>query len=189
MFLKMTLREYLDGEESTRPIELAYGFVREPPAPSWGHQIVVGRIHVKLADHVHRYQLGRVVESPIDVVLNGQPPLVVQPDVVFVSNDRLNICRERVWGPPDLVVEVLSSATRRYDSTVKVEWYRKYGVRECWLVDPVSLEISVLGIEGRDEPCVFRARELVRSRVLPRLRLRPSAVFESAGVKRIRRRV
>ena len=187
MSSRVTLRTYLDGEESTRPIELAYGVVREPPAPSWAHQIVVGRIHVKLADHVQRFELGRVVASPIDVVLNEQPPLVVQPDVVFVTNDRLNICRERVWGPPDLVVEVLSGPTRRHDSTVKVEWYRMYGVRECWLVDPVSLEIAILGVEVGGEPCVFRDRELIRSTVLPRIRLRPHAVFESAGVKRIRR--
>jgi Uma2 family endonuclease len=143
---------------------------------------------VKLAGHVQRYELGRVVASPIDVVLNAQPPLVVQPDVVFVLTHRLNICRERVWGPPDLVVEVLSTGTRRHDSTVKLEWYREYGVRECWLVDPVSLEITVFGIDG-DEPRVFSDCERVRSTVLPRIRLRPSRVFQPAGVQRIRKRV
>jgi Uma2 family endonuclease len=190
MYSKMTLREYLDGEESVRPIELAYGVVREPPAPTWAHQIVVGRIQTRLGDHVQHYQLGRVVASPIDVVLNTRPPLVIQPDVIFVSNQRLNICRDRVWGAPDLVVEVLSTGTRHHDRTVKVDWYRKYGVRECWLVDPVSLDITVRGLAGRGgESRVFQRDELVRSAVLPRLRLRPRRVFESSGVKRIRRQV
>jgi Uma2 family endonuclease len=183
----MTLREYLEGEERTRPFELSYGVVREPPAPTWAHQIVVGRIHVKLSDHVNRYDLGRVVQAPVDVVLNRQPPLLVQPDVVFVAKNRLTICRDRVWGPPDLVVEVLSTRTRRHDSTVKVEWYREYGVRECWLVDPVSLDITL--VDALQAPRVFKDREMIRSGVLPRMRLRPSDVFESSGVARIPRRV
>jgi Uma2 family endonuclease len=187
MSSRMTLREYLEGEERTRPFELSYGVVREPPAPTWAHQIVVGRIHVKLSDHVNRYDLGRVVQAPVDVVLNRQPPLLVQPDVVFVAKDRLTICCERVWGPPDLVVEVLSTGTRRHDSTVKAEWYRQYGVRECWLVDPASLDITVVGTVEAQR--VFKDREVVRSAVLPRLRLRPFTIFESSGVARIPRRV
>jgi hypothetical protein len=36
---------------------------------------------VRLEHHVSRYQLGRVVQSPIDVILDPERALVVQPDL------------------------------------------------------------------------------------------------------------
>ena len=61
---RLTLPEDLSGEETNRPFELAYGVVREPPAPTWEHQRVVGRAFTRLDRHVTRYGLGRVVQSP-----------------------------------------------------------------------------------------------------------------------------
>lgn len=174
----MTLREYLAGEETMRPRELAYGILREPPAPGYGHQVIVGQIYKLLDRHVQRVDAGRVVIAPVDVVLDRSRALVVQPDVVFVSRERLGICDQRIWGAPDLVVEVLSSTRRRHDRTVKVEWFRQYGVRECWLADPVSREVEVLDLTAEGGPSrVFHDRQLVRSTVLPRLRLRVESVF------------
>jgi Uma2 family endonuclease len=134
---------------------------------------------VKLDAHTRRYDLGRAVQSPIDVILDSDHALIVQPDVVFVSKDRSHICRERVWGAPDLVVEILSVGTSRHDTKVKVGWYQQYGVRECWLVDPVSCEIVVRDLTAPESDSrVFAHDEIVRSRVLPRLRLRTAAAFQ-----------
>lgn len=175
---RLTVSEYLGKEETMRPQELAYGVVREPPAPGYGHQIVVGSVYRRLDAHVRRLQLGRVVVSPVDVVLDRERALVVQPDIVFVPEARLGICKERIWGAPDLVVEVLSSATRRRDSTVKMDWYGRYGVREGWLVDPVSREITVCDLTAADRAwTVVEGSQIVRSKVLPRLRLRVTAAF------------
>jgi hypothetical protein len=82
-------------------MELVYGVVREPPAPRWGHQAVVTRLVTLLEPYVRAEQLGRLCVSPIDVVLNAERALVVQPDLVFISNERLAIVRERVHGAPD----------------------------------------------------------------------------------------
>ena len=119
---RLTLPEYLSGDETNRPFELAYGVVREPVSPTWQHQLVVGRVYQRLERHVSRYGLGRVAQSPIDVVLDRDRALVVQPDVVFVATERLSICKARIWGPPDLVVEVLSMGTARHDRTVKIRF-------------------------------------------------------------------
>ena len=173
-----TVREYLAGAETMRPQELAFGILREPAAPGYGHQVVVGRIFTLLDRHVHRINAGRVVISPVDVVLDRERALVVQPDVVFVSRERLGICDRRIWGAPDLVVEVLSSTRRRHDRTVKVKWFKTYGVRECWLVDPVSREVDVRDLAAGEEGSrVFAHGQVLRSTVLPRLRLRVESVF------------
>jgi Uma2 family endonuclease len=111
-------------------------------------------------------------------VLDRERALVVQPDVMFISESRLGICKERIWGAPDLVVEVLSSATRRHDCTMKVAWFKAYGVRECWLVDPVARTVDVLNLAAPGTVSrSFENGQFVRSTVLPRLRLRVDAVF------------
>jgi Uma2 family endonuclease len=175
---RLTLPEYLSGDETNRPFELAFGVVREPPAPTWEHQRVVGRAFTRLDRHVTRYGLGRVVQSPVDVVLDRDRALVVQPDVVFVATERLSICKARIWGAPDLAVEVLSTRTARHDRTVKLSWFQRYGVRECWLVDPIGCEVEVITLtEAARSSRVYGEKQLVRSAVLPRLRLRVPDLF------------
>ena len=177
---RMTVAEYLTGEETNRPQELAYGVLREPPTPTFEHQIIVGALYERLNRHVRQYRLGRVVLSPMDVILNLERALVVQPDLLFVSSERASICRDRIWGAPDLTIEVLSQGTQRHDRIAKATWYRQYGVREYWLVDLITRQVEVRGLTTPDaSACVFEGRHLLRSRVLPRLRFRPADLFEA----------
>jgi len=107
----MTTYDYLDGEETNRRRELAYGVLREPPAPFFSHQELVFRVALLIKEHVEPRGLGRVGLAPIDVVLDAERALVLQPDVLFVTTERLSIIRDQIWGAPDLVVEILSPGT------------------------------------------------------------------------------
>lgn len=179
MWGRMSVDAYLASEETNRPQELAYGILRTPAAPSFEHQIIVGRLYERLAAHVRRRRAGRVVTSPVDVILDRERGLVVQPDVVFVSTPRLHICTDRIWGPPDLAIEVLSTANRRHDRTVKLGWYRAYGVGEAWIVDPVARTGEVIDMgKDHDGSVVLQDDDSVRSRVLPQLQLRVVDIFE-----------
>ena len=171
---------YLAGRERMRPTELVWGIVREPPAPRYGHQSVVTRTVVLIDQYARTHGCGRVCVAPVDVVLDARKGLVVQPDVVFVSNARLEIVRDQVWGAPDLVVEVLSDATRRRDRTLKWRWYRRYGVREYWLIDTVDKSVTVAGFEpGRPaRGRVCRGHAAVKSTVLATFDTPASAFFE-----------
>lgn len=167
----MTIKEYLyDTPETLRRRELRYGVLREPPAPFWSHQLVVLHIARKLIDHVEARDLGLVNVAPIDVILDEKEHLIVQPDVLFVSMDRRAIVRDQVWGAPDLVVEVLSPGTERHDRREKLQWYGRYGVRECWLVDLIKERVVVMDLAA--DPPVERiagGAQCVRSSVLPDL--------------------
>ena len=163
----ITVKEYFTYPETTRPMELVYGVVREPPSPRYGHQSIVTRLTTLLGTHVEERQLGRVLVSPMDVVLDEPGALVVQPDVIFIANERLDIIRERIWGPPDLAVEVLSPRTAARDRTVKLGWYRRYGVRECWLVDSRRYSVEVVDLKSVSVPRLFSGTEPIRSSVLP----------------------
>jgi Uma2 family endonuclease len=163
-----TVAEYFSGAEELIRKELVWGIVREPPAPYCSHQVVVGRAFMLLAAHAERHALGRVLVSPVDVVLDEPKALVVQPDIVYVAAARANIIRDRIWGVPDLVVEVLSPGTRRRDTLFKRRWYRQYGVREYWIIDPVArtVEVSTTVESGRTRRHTYRGRGSVRSELL-----------------------
>jgi Uma2 family endonuclease len=166
---RQAVADYLRGRESMRRRELIWGMVREPAAPFWPHQEIVTRTTVLLYEHVERHRLGAVTASPVDVVLDRDRDLIVQPDVVFLSNDRLSLVRNQIWGAPDLVVEVESVGTRRRDRVWKRQWYRQYGVREYWLIDAIARTITVFtfGKSGRSTRRTFRGAAPIRSAVLP----------------------
>jgi Uma2 family endonuclease len=168
---RVTTDEYFRLPETLVPQELVYGLLREAPAPSPGHQTLVGELFVALKVHVERLGLGRAWISPIDVVLDPESDLVVQPDVIVVMHERLHIVRDRVWGAPDLVVEVLSPNPRIGDLNERLGWFAKYGVRECWLIHQSTAEVEVIrfdsgAIAGR---CTYVGYQPIRSAVLPDL--------------------
>ena len=168
MKLKMTTGEYLAGPEAMVRRELVWGVVREPPSPFRKHQGVVTQATVLLSEHVLDHKLGRVYVSPLDVVFDRKNALVLQPDVMFVSHERREILNDFVEGPPDLVVEVISEGSRHYDRVAKLQWYRQYGVREYWVIDPEAQEIEVIQLDA--EPLqrrTYRGHEAVGSAVLP----------------------
>lgn len=170
MSKRLTVAQYFERAERLRPHELVRGMLREPPAPKYGHQAAVTRGTVLLDEHVRAERLGVVCVAPIDVVLDEDAALVLQPDVVFVAAARTGIIRDRIWGPPDLVVEVTSPATAHRDRSAKMNWYARYGVRECWLVAPERRVVEVFDLaSGPDRRRrVFTGRNRIRSTVLPR---------------------
>jgi Uma2 family endonuclease len=174
---KLTVHEYFEGPETVKPEELVSGVVREPPMPSYGHQLAATRLMVRLHEHVEQLGLGQVC-GPVDVVLDPQAALVVQPDILFVTSARLGIIRERVWGAPDLVVEVLSPSTARRDRTTKLGWYRAHGVSECWLVDADQRTVEVFDLQSTTPSRLFTETEAMRSHVLPHWRMFPGQFFD-----------
>jgi Uma2 family endonuclease len=175
---KLTVREYFELPETLRPMELDHGVVREPAMPAYGHQSLVTRLTARLFAHVEERGLGICVQ-PMDVVLDERAALVVQPDIIVVTNERLSIVRDRIWGAPDLVVEVLSPSTARRDRTTKLGWYRQYGVRECWLVEYSlrSRALEVVDLQSVTVPQRFAGEDAIRSHVLPDFRVPVSLIL------------
>ncbi len=53
------------------------------------------------------------------------------------------MAKERIEGPPDLVVEVLSPSTADKDRRRKLAVYSQFGVQEYWIVDPETRTIEL----------------------------------------------
>ncbi len=133
--LVLTYQDYLQMPDDRNRREILGGDLHVTPAPSPLHQ----RVLVNLAEVLNRWvrnrALGKVFPSPVDVVLSQVD--VVQPDLAYISSDRLEIVTTSgIQGAPDLVIEVLSPSTAGPDRGRKMETYARFGVRECWLIDP-----------------------------------------------------
>lgn len=162
----MTVDDYFETPETLTPMELIYGALRVADAPTPRHQSVVGSLFLTLDAHVRRQQLGRIWLAPVDVVLDERKALIIQPDLIFVSNARRGIVLDRIRGAPDLVVEVLSPRPRIGDTKERVGWFREYGVRECWLVHQDRRDITVVDCSV-DSRRIYTANASIQSRVLP----------------------
>jgi Uma2 family endonuclease len=53
------------------------------------------------------------------------------------------------------VVEVLSTSTRKKDTSIKLALYQRAGVREYWIVDPKQRRIYVYGFEKGELPVIY----------------------------------
>ncbi|HHY46745.1 MAG TPA: Uma2 family endonuclease [Firmicutes bacterium] len=147
--LRLTYEDYCRISSGER-YELLEGDLRRmTPAPSVFHQEVSGRIEKALRQWIEDHDLGKVYYSPIDVVLSEHN--VVQPDILYISRERLGIIKEAyIRGAPDLVVEILSPSTAELDQVTKRRIYGRYGVREFWIVDPDGRSIEVAAHNGRE---------------------------------------
>lgn len=165
----LTTGEYLQTAETLRVQELIYGTVRVAESPSPRHQDLLLEIAVLLRVFVGQHRLGSVWIAPLDVILDPRRGLIVQPDLFYVSNKRQDIVTDRVWGAPDMVLEVMSPNPRIGDLQQRIQWFSEYGVRECWLVHQLTRDIEVLQLEHHG-PCsrrTYRGGERLNSTVLP----------------------
>jgi Uma2 family endonuclease len=143
---RLTYDAYVNFPDDGRRHELIDGELIVTPAPVTRHQRIGRRLLVAIDVHLQASREGEVFIAPFDVILSDYD--VVQPDLLFVSNDRQSIVRDWVRGAPDLVVEILSPSTRRLDEIGKLQLYDRRGVREYWVVDP---EIDAIKVYRRAE--------------------------------------
>ena len=143
----LTYEEYRLFPDDGRRHELIGGEHYVTPSPTSVHQRFVRNLGYLLHDFVMAHRLGEVFFAPLDVVLSVRD--VVQPDLIFIGNARMHrLTRENVQGAPDLVVEVVSEASRHTDRKLKRALYEKYDVVEYWVADP---DLRILEVFRRDE--------------------------------------
>ncbi len=149
--------------------EVVRGELFMSPAPRPVHQDVITLISYFLVEFLRAKRLGKSFVSPIDVVLPQQLGDPVQPDIVFILNERLHIVGElSIQGAPDLVMEVLSPSNAEYDRELKYEIYAEAGVPEYWIVDPHerTVEVFVLRDRGYEPRGRYSEGETARSEIL-----------------------
>ena len=139
--------------------ELIDGFIKiMSPAAGTIHQRTCAKLITRLSIAIEKKK-GKceVFPAPFDVRLpnNGEKAdeqiyNVVQPDICVVC-DPSKIDERGCIGAPDLVIEIQSFSTAKYDLTQKFDLYEASGVREYWVVFPheKGIEVFLLQPDGK----------------------------------------
>ena len=104
------------------------------PSPLAPHQIASSNLHTEIGYFVKRHKLGRLFSAPMDVRFTKND--VVQPDLFFIENDRLDIVQRIIEGAPDLVIEIKSGGNTANEMIYKKFLYEISRVQEYWVIYP-----------------------------------------------------
>ena len=178
----MTIEEFDALPESVLPRQFIRGKLVVSPTPNRRQQRLAGEIFVELCLHLRAHPgLGEAYQAPFEVRLEGpQGPERYQPDVMFFTRAHLDRLTEQcAVGAPDLVVEVLSPSTRRYDLQDKRLGYAEHGAVELWLVDPAQRAVRIYRLqENPDRPVqVLKGEGVLRTELLPGFELSSKRLF------------
>ena len=175
---KLTYEDYRNTPDDER-YELIDGDLVKLVSPGHAHQRTRMKLGIRMYTFVERRNLGEVYFVPFDVVLSDTD--VVQPDLLFVSRERLHIITEdNIQGAPDLAVEILSPSTSARDRGYKRDLYAKHGVKEYWQVDTDAKRITVLSLNAHgdyDVVAVYGVGQTLASPLLPGFALNLDEIF------------
>lgn len=121
--------------------ELRNGKIEAMPSPIPSHQLISSELHIALGGFIRQHRLGKFIAAPMDTQFTEHDTF--QPDLLFVSNERLGIIGEKkIEGAPDLVVEILSPGNTPKEMSYKRHVYESTGVREYWFIEPEQRTLS-----------------------------------------------
>ncbi|MCD7819508.1 MAG: Uma2 family endonuclease [Lachnospiraceae bacterium] len=151
---RYTIEDYYALPDDRR-VELIDGVFYDMAAPAVTHQAAISQIFRQLADYIDS-EGGSCLPliSPVDVQLDCDDRTMVQPDIMVVC-DWSKVINRCIYGAPDLVMEVLSDSTARKDQTIKLEKYRKAGVKEYWMIDLQQEKAVVYDFVNEISPGIY----------------------------------
>ncbi|MHA2245149.1 MAG: Uma2 family endonuclease [Candidatus Hodarchaeales archaeon] len=161
-------------------LEIIQGELFLTPSPSIEHQRISINLELSLIPFVRTKDLGEVLHAPIDVILSEED--VVIPDMIFISKDNSDVTIERkIFGVPDLIIEILSPANQKRDLQEKRILYEKYCVKEYWIVNPKEkmLEIFVFGQKSKkfDNIRKFKEGDMITSTIIKGFHIPVKTIF------------
>jgi Uma2 family endonuclease len=173
-----TYDDYLTLPNDGKRYEIIEGELYMTASPFYAHQRASHELDYLLTDFVKKHDLGEVLTAPFDVVLSMTD--VVEPDILFVSKQRLHIItKKNIIAAPDLIIEIISESTAKVDRVQKKALYEKYGVKEYWIVDGEQQSIERFNWkEGSfTQGVVTRAGEIFESQLLKGFSFTVSKIF------------
>jgi len=125
---------------------------------------------------VEKRDLGDVLTEPYQVRLVGIRRRR-SPDLFFVAKDRLDILKKHhADGAPDLIIEIVSPESESRDWREKYQEYESAGVREYWVIDPMSQHMEAYALNPKRRYRRIKEKDdKIQSTVLEGFCVRPAA--------------
>jgi Uma2 family endonuclease len=154
----LTADEFLARDDWPTGSQLIAGevIVNQPLLP---HQLVLGKLYARVLFWTEPVSGRGLVGLSVDLRLG--PTDVYAPDLWWVGEERRpgpDVLR--LEGLPDIVAEVRSASTWRFDIGRKRAYYEAAGIPELWLVDTDSRSVLVYRRTSPDQPQFDEATEV-----------------------------
>lgn len=150
---KITVKEFHEMEFPETDLfiyELINGELMRKQAPQPLHQKIAWRLAAAIDRFLTENPIGEAFFAPVDVFFDNYNN--AQPDLLFINNDRSFIIdlKNGIMGAPDLIVEIISPSSIKIDRFDKKEMYKKFAVKEYWLIDPKNQTVEIYVFENDD---------------------------------------
>lgn len=182
---RYSLEEFwaLPQPEDRSHYDLIGGFLFMVPPPNPPHGSLDARLNKLLMQFLLDNRIEGEVHHPKEPIYQYRGGgTYVEPDMMYISDElRASMGDKRTSA--DIVFEYLSRSTSTYDRTTKADTYLALGVRELWLVDPVSVTIEVRHATARGnrpawETLRYSSGDRAASRVLEGWKVSVDEMFE-----------
>jgi Uma2 family endonuclease len=176
--LTMSYEEFVAWANEDVHAEWANGEVIVFTPPSVRHQTVSGLFAALLVLFVRAFNRGTVLTAPVEMRATLDGP-AREPDILFVATEHLErLTEQRLAGPADLVVEVISTESVGRDRAEKFYEYQEAGIAEYILLDPCRgkerVDLYRLTEEGKYLAVLPDGEGRYHSTVLPGFWFHPS---------------
>ncbi len=144
----LTYEEFLNWDGENQHVEWVNGEVIAMAPVSGDHQDLSQFLLAIFLVHVQTHDLGRILFDPFQMKTGPALPGRA-PDSLFVAKKNLaRLKTNYLEGPADLVVEIISPASRKVDKTEKYSEFEQGGVGEYLLIDPIRKQAKFSSLES-----------------------------------------
>jgi Uma2 family endonuclease len=177
-----TLEEFWDLPEPAdhSKLELIAGVLYMTPPPGSKHNTAVSRLNRKITEYLIKTGLEGTLHVPRAAIWTA-PNTYLEPDLFYMSAETEVLLDPDHPTTTDLVIEVISPGSTKFDRGTKADAYAGMGVKELWLVDEKGGEIEVRQLEGKTSGATQRlvSGDVLKSRILPGLDLEIANLFKN----------
>ncbi len=141
------------------------------------HQELVGQFTKAIGQYIDAHGgLCKVYPAPFAVFLNADERNYVEPDISVVC-DRDKLDEYGCNGAPDWIIEIASPSDSHRDYGIKLFKYRTAGVREYWIVNPMTRTVTVYDFEDESGTDQYTFDDEISVRIYEDLTLRISGLL------------
>ena len=153
----LNTRKYTEDDINNLPegdlAELIDGVLLFKGMPSLTHERIISKLSFKISDFIQRNGGScEVFSSHYAMRLQNEDDEtnIFLPDIMVVCNKDI-MKEDCLDGAADWIIEVVSPGTSKNDYQKKVYHYRKGGIREYWIIDPIKNVLTVFDFNSEKE--------------------------------------